>query len=169
MSDLPSELHRRRGDYGVDGDFRVIPAPVVAAVHALIIAALIAWTVWESVRGAFVGAVVTGAVALLLVLAVTSYLWTTLVGKFRVWSLILGDLRLRGDEQVLDLGCGRGALLLMAAELLPRGRAVGIDLWRADQTGNCPEAARRNLGWQMWWGFPWFPTRLVTATKKFGR
>jgi arsenite methyltransferase len=141
-----------------------------------------------------------------------------------------------------------------AAKLLPRGRAVGIDLWRADQTGNSPDATRRNaehegvadrveldtgdmrqlpfadntfdliisnlalhnipsaagrraaideavrvlrpggrlaiadlwstnrhrarlqelgltdvrrrnLGWRMWWGGPWFPTRLVTATK----
>jgi arsenite methyltransferase len=42
-----------------------------------------------------------------------------------------------------DLGCGGGALLLSAAKLLPRGRAVGIDLWRADQTGNSPDATRR--------------------------
>src|SRR5581483_9256083 len=38
-----------------------------------------------------------------------------------------------------------GAVLLMAAELLPRGRAVGLDLWRArDQSGNDPVATRRN-------------------------
>ena len=24
---------------------------------------------------------------------------------------------------------------------------------------------RRNLGWRMWYGGPWFSTRLVTATK----
>jgi len=27
------------------------------------------------------------------------------------------------------------------------------------------DVRRRNLGWRMWWGGPWFPTRLVTATK----
>jgi arsenite methyltransferase len=24
---------------------------------------------------------------------------------------------------------------------------------------------RRNVGWRMWYGGPWFSTRLVTATK----
>jgi ubiquinone/menaquinone biosynthesis C-methylase UbiE len=37
---------------------------------------------------------------------------------------------------VLDLGCGRGAVLLATAKLLPHGRAIGVDIWRADQTGN---------------------------------
>jgi SAM-dependent methyltransferase len=78
------------------------------------------------------------------VLTVASYLRTTRVGKFEVWARILAGLQLRGDEVVLDLGCGRGALLLAAAKLLPDGRAVGIDLWRADQTGNSPDATRRN-------------------------
>jgi arsenite methyltransferase len=45
---------------------------------------------------------------------------------------------------VLDLGCGRGALLTMVAELLPNGRAVGIDLWHPGQTGNSPEATALN-------------------------
>lgn len=144
MADTALELHRRRGDYGVDGDFRVIPAPVVATINAGIVAALIGLTMFYIVRGALIGAVVTGCVTLGLVLFIGSYLYTTRVGKFEVWSRILCDLRLRGDEQVLDLGCGRGALLLMAAELVPHGRAVGIDLWCADQTGNSPDATLRN-------------------------
>jgi len=44
-----------------------------------------------------------------------------------------------------DLGCGRGAVLLMAAQQLTTGWAVGIDLWRGvDQSGNSVEATRRN-------------------------
>ncbi|WP_433196853.1 class I SAM-dependent methyltransferase [Nocardia sp. CA-107356] len=144
MTINPPDLCRRRGDYGIDGDFRVIPARWQAMIAAAIVAALIALTVRNIAAGAVVGAVVTGSLTLGLVLFQGSYLYTTRVGKFEVWSRLLTDLRLRGDEQVLDLGCGRGALLLMAAELLPRGRAVGIDLWLADQTGNSPEAARRN-------------------------
>jgi SAM-dependent methyltransferase len=138
------DIQHRRGAYGVDGNFRVISAPWLAALHAALIAGLVALTVRNAVSGARVGTVITGAPALALTLAVACYLRTTRIGKFEVWSRILGELRLRGDEQVLDLGCGRGAVLLMAAELLPRGRAVGIDLWLADQTGNSPDAARRN-------------------------
>lgn len=57
------------------------------------------------------------------------YLHTTLHGKFRVWERELDQLALRGDEHLLDLGCGRGAVLIAAARRLPAGRAVGIDLW----------------------------------------
>ena len=43
------------------------------------------------------------------------------------------------------MGCGRGAVLLMAAQHLTTGRAVGVDLWRTvDQSGNSAEATRRN-------------------------
>jgi arsenite methyltransferase len=36
-------------------------------------------------------------------------------------------------------------VLLVAAERLTTGRAVGVDLWqRADQSGNCEAATRRN-------------------------
>src|SRR6185503_3443907 len=66
-------------------------------------------------------------------------------GKFVIWAGFLDGLRLRGDERILDLGCGRGAVLLMAAQHLTTGRAVGVDLWRSvDQSGNSIEATRRN-------------------------
>jgi SAM-dependent methyltransferase len=74
------------------------------------------------------------------------YLHTTLRGMFLVWAELLDKLGLRGDERILDLGCGRGAALLMAAQRLTTGRAVGIDLWRsADQSGNSAQATQRNV------------------------
>ena len=73
------------------------------------------------------------------------YLHGTLRGKFVVWAGLLDQLHLRGDERILDLGCGRGAVLLMAAQHLTTGRAVGVDLWSTfDQSGNSLEATRRN-------------------------
>lgn len=41
---------------------------------------------------------------------------------------LLACLRLRGDEAVLDLGCGNGVQLEMLAPRLPRGRVVGLDV-----------------------------------------
>jgi arsenite methyltransferase len=43
----------------------------------------------------------------------------------------------RTDEQILDMGCGRGAVLLMAASFLNEGKATGVDIWStSDQSGN---------------------------------
>ena len=58
-------------------------------------------------------------------------------GKLRERDRLLQDLPWRGDEWVLDVGCGRGLLLIGAAKRLTSGRAVGLDLWRRqDQAGN---------------------------------
>lgn len=52
----------------------------------------------------------------------------------------------RGDERVLDVGTGRGLMLIGAAKKLTTGRATGIDVWRSqDLTGNLPEATARNI------------------------
>lgn len=69
--------------------------------------------------------------------------WGSRVGKLRLRDRLLDGLALQGGETVLDVGCGRGLLLIGAARRLPRGRAVGIDLWQVkDLSGN---AATRTL------------------------
>jgi trans-aconitate 2-methyltransferase len=46
----------------------------------------------------------------------------------RDWGLpVLERLALRGDEVVLDVGCGTGRLTEKLAERLPRGRAICVD------------------------------------------
>jgi trans-aconitate 2-methyltransferase len=53
---------------------------------------------------------------------------------------VLSRLRLRGDEVVLDAGCGTGLLTADLLEALPRGRVVGIDLSK-----NMLRSAREHL------------------------
>ena len=82
-----------------------------------------------------------------LVLCAEAILMTlsSLHGKHRVVRGMIESLQLRGDEQVLDVGCGRGLLLLEAARRLPHGRATGIDLWSTrDQSGNAAAATQHN-------------------------
>ncbi len=46
---------------------------------------------------------------------------------------------------VLDVGCGRGLMLIGAAQRLTTGRAVGVDIWQAqDQANNTASATLAN-------------------------
>ena len=122
---------RRKGSYGVD-------APYLLPVLGALLAANIVQGIVSGSVGPFVGA------AILLACGACG-LYASRRGKFVVWSELLDELKLRGSERILDLGCGRGAVLLLAAERLTTGTAVGVDLWRRkDQSGNSPEATRRN-------------------------
>jgi len=122
---------RQRGTYGIDAPY----APAFIAVMTVVV---------------LVMAIISGQwqrfVPVTFLLAVLGfYLHSTLRGKFVVWADLLDQLHLRGDERILDLGCGRGAVLLLAAQHLTTGRAVGVDLWRsADQSGNSAQATQRN-------------------------
>jgi len=71
--------------------------------------------------------------------------YSSRVGKLRQRQILVDSLGLKGDERVLDVGCGRGLLLVEAAKRLPHRMAVGIDLWSArDLSGNRPEVTLEN-------------------------
>lgn len=72
-----------------------------------------------------------------LLAAVAASIYTSKVGKARLWAEVLDGLDLRGDEHALDVGCGRGLVMIALAHRLPAGRVEGIDIWRSkDQSGN---------------------------------
>jgi arsenite methyltransferase len=129
----------QRGRYGIDGGFAGMA--VFGAIEAGL-AGTAAWAVRRrrpavAALASAGGAVVAGSAA--------SYLYSTGPGKRAIWAQLLDELGLRGDEQVLDVGCGRGAVLMLAARRLPAGRAVGVDVWRRrDQSGNSRAATERN-------------------------
>lgn len=73
-------------------------------------------------------------------------LFTSAVSKPIVVRRMIDQLKHNGDEQVLDVGCGRGLLLLDAARRLRSGKATGLDLWSTrDQSGNAAAVTRRNV------------------------
>jgi arsenite methyltransferase len=137
-----SLLPPRRGAYGIDAPY----APLLMALGGVCLLAFSVGQLWFGEgRLALVRAGGLGFAALWLFLNAGVYVHTTRAGKFAVWAELLDGLKLQGDERLLDIGCGRGAVLLMAAQRLPRGRAVGVDLWsKTDQSGNAEQVTRQN-------------------------
>lgn len=113
----------RQGNYGVD-------TPIVPAVQSFIAIMLIQIGMAKTTRDDNQGWWAIGAGVILLSIALT-YLHATRRGKFRVWSRTLGAMQLKGDEQVLDLGTGRGAVATLAAARVPKGKVIGVDTWTA--------------------------------------
>jgi arsenite methyltransferase len=86
-----------------------------------------------------------GALASLGLAGVAVMLWSSKVGKLRARDALIDAIPWRGDEQVLDVGCGRGMLLIAAAKRLTTGRAIGVDVWHSrDQADNRPDATWAN-------------------------
>lgn len=72
-------------------------------------------------------------------------IWSSRAGKLRLARKLVDWLPWRGDEQVLDVGCGRGTAMIMAAKRLQSGTVTGVDIWKAeDLTGNQMEATLEN-------------------------
>ena len=69
----------------------------------------------------------------------------SLYGKFKHSEKMLNMITWTGNEQVLDIGTGKGLLMIGAAKRLSTGKATGIDIWNAeDLTGNNVENALNN-------------------------
>ena len=57
---------------------------------------------------------------------------------------MLNSVTWRGDERVLDVGCGNGFLLNEAAKHLTTGLATGIDVWKAEAGAQTADLALGN-------------------------
>jgi arsenite methyltransferase len=83
-------------------------------------------------------------------LAVGAFMmWSSKVAKPKLRDELIDSLALKGDEKVLDVGCGRGLMLIGAAKRLGLGKgggkATGIDIWSSeDLSGNSADAVKQN-------------------------
>ena len=128
----------QRGDYGYDAPYFPVIFGFLSVAAGL--GATISW--WQGV----IRPAMQMTLYFVFFLANTSiFLYTTRRGKFIEWDRILDLLHLRGDEVVLDMGCGRGAVLTAVARRLSTGRVTGIDIWSTkDQSGNARDVTLRN-------------------------
>ena len=133
----------KKPDYGIDAPGLVFSFLIGGSL--LLVAGLMAFKLvgsgpWHrlGISGAITGAVF--AIEGLLMLLYSKY------GKFLHRDRMLAMHNWKGDEQVLDVGTGRGLLLVGAAKKLTCGRGVGIDIWSTkDLSGNAMERTQQNL------------------------
>ncbi|MBK7642124.1 MAG: class I SAM-dependent methyltransferase [Planctomycetes bacterium] len=133
-----------RADYGVDAPAAVRNLLIVCALGVLSLVSRVAG-VWDRESPfALLGRPLISAGLSCGVMAVWM-IWSSKYGKVREREEYLDLLAWRGDERVLDVGCGRGLFLVGAAKRLTTGRAMGIDIWQAeDLSGNQPSAPLQN-------------------------
>lgn len=128
-----------RGTYGIDSPYVVAIFATVGIAAAAFAVAAVAGGQPAAAIGPIIAAVFLVAVAWIMVR-------TSRVAKPRLWSDLLDDLNLAGTEDVLDVGCGRGLVTVLAARAVPDGTVTGIDIWRPrDQSGNRRPATEGNL------------------------
>ncbi len=112
------------------------------AVAALVL--LLNWLLDVSLWLFALKAVLALAAIYLLGMGSLMLFWSKVV-KLRRRDDLLDLVSWRGDEQVLDVGCGRGLLLIGAAKRLSTGQAMGIDVWDAkDQASTSPQVTLEN-------------------------
>lgn len=128
----------------MDGSFELASLPWQVAFWTAVLTGLAGLTARGAVRRRPREAVPPGIAMTALGSTIALVLQFSLSGKFAVWARLLDELELGGGEQMLDLGCGRGAVLMEAARRLTSGHAIGVDVWHPDQSGNSPAEAWRN-------------------------
>lgn len=139
---MSQRIDSDRIDYGIDApgvirNLLVLGAAILAA--SLLIPPFHLGSVLIDLRGFWI----TGTSCLFFGGLMLLY---SLRGKFRHRDRMLALAKLRGDEDVLDVGTGRGLLLVGAAKRLVTGRAVGLDIWKtSDLSGNAREKTQAVL------------------------
>jgi arsenite methyltransferase len=132
-------------DYGQDMPSIVIVTPILFVVF-------LGLAIWQfnvfSYNPGNQTLILTIVFALFAVISITlmiTAIWTSRFGKFFLRDAVLRKLQLKGDETILDLGCGRGLLLIEVAKRIPKGKAVGADIWDQNlEYMNTPEMVLNN-------------------------
>ncbi|MEY8001745.1 class I SAM-dependent methyltransferase [Clostridium sp. Mt-5] len=81
----------------------------------------------------------------LMILVCGSYLYYIKLGKLHRRNKMISMIDWKGNEKVLDIGTGRGLLMIGAAKKLTLGKSIGIDIWNSgDMHSNTYQNTMRN-------------------------
>src|SRR5690349_11917029 len=105
-------MNSKAANYGIDGPVFVFNTFLIGCFLFFGGLAAAFWlsrtTIYEILSAL---AITAGAICFLIGATI---LWGSLVGKLRLRDQLFENIRLRGDEKVLGVGCGHGLLLVAA-------------------------------------------------------
>lgn len=94
---------------------------------------------------AFIGGLIFLLIFLYALVNGSMMVYSSMIGKIRLTRKVIEQLKLKGDESVLDVGCGRGLYAIEIAKVLHSQKAVGVDIWQSkDLSRNTREQAQAN-------------------------
>jgi len=129
-------------DYGFDGS--PFGVAIVCLVGVICFGGGVALTTFPAL-GLKIVAFVLMLCGLLMVLVSGSYLYYTKLGKLHRRDKMISMIDWKGNEKVLDIGTGRGLLMIGAAKKLTLGKSIGIDIWNSgDMHSNTYQNTMRN-------------------------
>jgi arsenite methyltransferase len=134
----------QRPQYGIDapGLVRFFFISGTAAL-AIFVVALLTLMFGQTLKITI--SVLSGIAAIYLLGMGCLMLYFSKVEKLKERERLLNLVQWSGKELVLDVGCGRGLMLIGAAKRLSSGKAIGIDLWQQqDQANNNSSATQTN-------------------------
>ena len=123
-----SGIKSKRPNYGIDGPIVMRNLALIgigaialglAAYHELL-------PMSRNIALIFVCASV--GIVIFNLICITLSIWSSKVGKIREAEKLLSRYNWQGNEKLLDVGCGRGLMMVAAARRLSTGKAVGVDI-----------------------------------------
>jgi arsenite methyltransferase len=135
---------RKKPDYGLDAP-GVVRNLALVGLAGLLVFLSVAVGLWSGIVAGIQLAGIGFGFAITFSLTAGFMVYSSKVGKIHGREELLNKLPWTGSEQVLDVGCGRGLLLIGVAKRRTTGKVTGVDIWQTeDLSGNRPEATLEN-------------------------
>lgn len=118
-------MKTKKPNYGQE----LIPFLWISLISIVLLLSIIGYLVFSGTNHT-TAITAMGSVALFLAALSAMSLWSSRVGKLIMRDKLIQAIALKGDETILDVGCGKGLLTVGIAKKLTTGKVFGLDHWQ---------------------------------------